>query len=90
MMRATLTFAAAAMMAFAAAPSFAALGSPSENKIVGEELAVAGLETGNPGIDPMVTGSACVPPEEQYIPSFIRDSAGEIVGIHYTIIEYEC
>ncbi len=57
---------------------------------MGEELAVAGLETAIPALIRWVTGSACVPPEEQYIPSFIRDSAGEIVGIHYTIIEYEC
>ena len=36
------------------------------------------------------TNSLCVPPDPQYIPSFIRAPNGTIIGVSYMIIEYEC
>ncbi|WP_349434404.1 hypothetical protein [Pararhizobium sp. A13] len=33
---------------------------------------------------------ACVPPDPQYIPAFVRNANGTIIGIKYTIIEYMC
>lgn len=36
------------------------------------------------------SGQVCVPPDPQYIPNFIRAPNGDIVGVSYTIIQYQC
>ena len=48
------------------------------------------IAAASPAVDDMTTGSICVPPEPQYIPEFIRNSDGTIVGINYMIFEYVC
>lgn len=32
----------------------------------------------------------CVRPDTQFIPSFVRNLDGVVVGINYTIVEYTC
>ena len=69
------------LLGFAAAsPADAALETP--DGYVPERLVAAGQQD--------AAGAICVPPEPQYIPRFIRDVDGTIVGISYHIIEYVC
>ncbi|NHT77579.1 hypothetical protein G8E10_17850 [Rhizobiaceae bacterium CRRU44] len=71
-------------------PAVAALGDPASYSSKG--IVVAGLDYSTPtgSIANDKTADICVPPEEQYIPSFVRDMRGRIVGVNYTIIEYVC
>ncbi|KQR68674.1 hypothetical protein [Rhizobium sp. Leaf341] len=89
-MRNVLTISALVLGVALSQPAVAALGTPGAKDY--DEIALAGLSFATP-----VNGEAyeqraevCVPPEEQYIPSFVRDPGGRIVGVTYTIIEYVC
>ncbi|MCV9996998.1 hypothetical protein OE766_01910 [Pararhizobium sp. YC-54] len=71
------------MLGFAAAsPAYAALETPDGYVPEGVPMVAAGQQD--------AAGAICVPPEPQYIPTFIRDVDGTIVGISYHIIEYVC
>ena len=71
-------------------PAVAALGDPAS--YVRDDVVVASFDDTMPagGSTGEKTADICVPPEEQYIPSFVRDPRGRIVGVNYTIIEYVC
>ncbi|PYE27308.1 hypothetical protein C8J32_102938 [Rhizobium sp. PP-CC-3A-592] len=71
-------------------PAVAALGDPASYS--SDDVVLAGLDTSTPMGSSAndKTADICVPPEEQYIPSFVRDLRGRIVGVNYTIIEYVC
>ncbi|MCD7111609.1 hypothetical protein LRX75_21480 [Rhizobium sp. DKSPLA3] len=71
-------------------PAVAALGDPAS--YARDDVVVAAFYNTTPagGSASEETADICVPPEEQYIPSFVRDPRGRIVGVNYTIIEYVC
>ncbi|CZT35209.1 hypothetical protein [Rhizobium sp. 9140] len=71
-------------------PAIAALGDPSSYPSGGIVVANLDYSTLKGSIANDRTGDLCVPPEEQYIPSFVRDMRGRIVGVNYTVIEYVC
>ena len=71
-------------------PAVAALGDPTSYANEQVALASVAYPTAISTIAADKAAGICVPPEEQYIPSFVRDMSGRIVGMNYTIIEYVC
>ncbi|OLP59882.1 hypothetical protein BJF93_09750 [Xaviernesmea oryzae] len=70
-------------LAAASSPAFAALQAPADYAHQ-QATTMASYDMAD------ASGQVCVPPDPQYIPSFIRAPNGEIVGVSYTIIQYEC
>jgi hypothetical protein len=71
-----------------AQPAMAALGDSASHAvtdIASQNFSKAAADRGE-----QARADICVPPEAQFIPAFMRDGKGEIVGINYTIIEYVC
>ena len=62
-------------------PSYAAL----ETNGALPEMAALSLAEQSDGSAP-----TCIPPEPQYLSTFMRDLDGSIVGIRYDIVEYVC
>ena len=90
MMQKVLTAVAVVSLMLAAEPAAASLADAGT--YTPQLSAQPGLDTGilSGGVENEQVAEVCAPPEAQYIPSFVRDSAGEIVGINYTVIEYVC
>jgi hypothetical protein len=89
-MQKVLTAAAIATLMIAAQPAVASVADPGT--YTPQLSAQAGLDTYafSGGVENEQVAEVCVPPDAQYIPSFVRDTDGEIVGINYTVIEYVC
>ena len=64
------------------APGYAALEADGDNMVDMAAVAVSDYQ--------QVSGPVCIPPEPQYLSTFIRDMDGTIVGIRYDIIDYVC
>ncbi|WP_139790380.1 hypothetical protein [Rhizobium rhizosphaerae] len=67
----------------ASAPAFAALQPPADYARE-QATTVTAYDTAD------ASGQVCVPPDPQYVPNFIRAPNGDIVGVSYTIIQYQC
>lgn len=89
-MRKVLKCAALVLGVALAQPGYAALGTSASYSP--KDVALADITDFAPSARSVDNDTAemCVPPEEQYIPSFVRDPGGRIVGVNYTIIEYVC
>ncbi|KQS72996.1 hypothetical protein ASG39_04560 [Rhizobium sp. Leaf371] len=89
-MRTVMTISALVLGVALSQPAVAALGNLDSSLYA--DVALAGIRPSAPA-DATVSdqrAEICVPPDEQYIPSFVRDPGGRIVGVNYTIIEYVC
>lgn len=89
-MRKVLMCAALSFGVVVSHPAFAALGDPTSYANAEVALASAAYPTPAVSVPDDSSAGICIPPEEQYIPSFVRDLSGRIVGMNYTIIEYVC